>query len=114
MSRRTEKPIRNKKYLEYLRGFPCAVCGRGPCETAHQRLVGGGAGLKPGDDKALPCCFECHRIVEHGINGGVLTLWKTKRPELFGQYLLETKQDLRDYIRVRCESYYHTWRREND
>jgi len=96
----TSKPVLDPKYLAHLRELPCAVCGGGPCEPAHQRLIGGGTGSKPGDNFALPCCFECHRIVEHGVNGGILTLWKTRG----GMDL--TKADLRDHVRQLCDGYY--------
>ena len=106
------KPFRSKKYLAWVSQQPCAICKKpGPSDYAHQRILNGGsADMKPPDNEVLPCCFDCHRIGEHG--GGVLTLWKTKRPEFFGPGKFESKQDLRDYIRVRCASYYYKWLKE--
>ena len=106
------KPFRSKKYLAWVSSLPCEICGKQPpCDPAHQRILnGGGTGLKPPDNQTLPSCDDCHIAGEH--NGGVVTLWKTKRPELWGPGKLETKQDLRDYIRMRCASYYHLWIKE--
>ena len=102
------KPLRDPKYLAWLRTLPCAVCGRGPCEAAHQRLIGGGVASKPGDDCALSCCFDCHRVVEHGINGGVLTLWNTKSWLHF-----EDKHQLREHLQVLCVASYTKFKTGN-
>jgi hypothetical protein len=95
------KPLRDPAYLAWLRKLPCVVCGRGPCEAAHQRLLGGGAGSKPDDRYTLPYCYDCHHVVEHGINGGILTLWNTR-----GHAVLDfTKDTLRRHLQELCVGY---------
>jgi hypothetical protein len=95
-------PLRDPKYLAWLRTLPCVVCGLGPCEAAHQRLLGGGTSSKPDDRYALPYCFACHHGVEHNLNGGILTLWNQNLPGNFEW----TREELRDHLRILCE-YHH-------
>lgn len=55
------KPIRNKAHLEFVRTLPCIACFALPSQAAHVRSAkNSGMGVKPGDDKILPCCAECH------------------------------------------------------
>ena len=61
-------PRENKKYLEYIRTQPCAVCGNN-AEPHHVREqipqeYAGGMGLKPYDLLTIPLCRECH-VKEH-------------------------------------------------
>jgi hypothetical protein len=91
------KPLRDPEYLAYIRKQRCVVCGHHVSEACHQNLLGGGKGTKVGDDKALPNCVQCHRFTEHGINGGILTLWNMRS----GLYF-ENKHPLRDYLRLLC------------
>lgn len=53
----------DKKFLNFLRGLPCCVCGKPPrSQAAHVRLGGrGGMGQKP-LFSAVPLCATCHNI----------------------------------------------------
>lgn len=80
------------------------MCGKGPCEAAHQRLLSGGAGLKPDDRHLLPLCNNCHHD-EHSL--GVITTWNLRtRLEFKG------KEDLREYLNELCEGYYLRYKKE--
>ena len=54
------KPVRNRKYLDWLRGLPCAFCGQDAqrCEASHHGKHG--VGTKADDTGALPACSACH------------------------------------------------------
>lgn len=53
-------PIRDREYLEYIRGLPCAVCGQhGPCVAHHVET--GGMGIKTDDLKCIPV----HELICH-------------------------------------------------
>ena len=90
------RPARDKKYLAFIRGLPCAVCGKpGPSEAAHQRILqGGGIGLKPSDYETIPLCADCHHI-EHAV--GSLSLWNYHSGMKFTD-----KSELRDHIKAEC------------
>jgi hypothetical protein len=90
------KPIRDPGYLAWLRTLPCALCGHTPCDAAHQRLLGGGVGSKPGDDLAIPLCWKCHDS-EH--RRGVLTTWNEYLPD----GIEWTREDLREHLRGLCK-----------
>ena len=92
-------------YLAHLRTLPCAVCGAyPPCEAAHVRLLSGGGALKPHDYHALPYCDQCHGL-EHGMNGGIVTLWNTRSREAARGSVFD-RDSLREHLRERCEQYY--------
>lgn len=56
---RPGKPVRDQKYLKFIRAFPCVGCGRARrIEAMHTGPHG--LGQKAGDDRALPGCQECH------------------------------------------------------
>lgn len=57
------KPVRDPKYLKWIRTQPCIVCGKeGETEAAHIRIgAHAGKGEKPGDDSCVPLCSDCHR-----------------------------------------------------
>lgn len=66
-----------KSHLRWVRGFECAIAGKadhvcqGRMEAHHDRQgLTGGAGLKPGDDKAVPLCSAAHM---EGDNRGWIT-----------------------------------------
>lgn len=88
------KPTRDNDYLDWLRSQPCILCGGGPCQAAHQRLLSGGTGSKPDDKHALPCCPACH-MAEH--NKGILSAWNDRTYHAFTD-----KQDLREYLEDIC------------
>lgn len=56
---------RNKKYLDFVRSLPCAVCGA-PADHAHH-LIGvggmGGMGTTAPDYTAIPACGGCHKRI---------------------------------------------------
>jgi len=97
------KTIKDPKYRAHLRTQPCAVCGGWPTQAAHQRLLGGSTGKKPGDDKALPECYDCHIAGEH--QKGVLTMWNERSGLKF-----KDKHDLRDHIEVLCVDMYREFK----
>ena len=92
------KAARDNKYLAFIRGLPCAVCGKpGPSEAAHQRILqGGGIGLKPSDYETIPLCSGCHKL-EHAM--GSLYLWNYRSGLKFTD-----KTDLRVHINVECQT----------
>ena len=55
------KPIRDRKYLEWVASHPCLVCG-GPAGQAHHVRFGHAAGMgtKPDDLRVIPVCAKCH------------------------------------------------------
>lgn len=56
-----QKPLRDKRHLQFIRKLPCCVCGKMPSEAAHIRMgYFGGTGMKPGDDCTVPLCKPCH------------------------------------------------------
>lgn len=56
-------PIRDTGHLDFIRSLPCARCALEPSEAAHIRIGGGGGmGMKPGDDKAIPLCHPHHAL----------------------------------------------------
>lgn len=63
-----QSPIRDPDHLAFIRKLPCARCYSVPCDAAHIRVQGdGGMGMKPGDDKCLSLCRDCHRSQhDHG------------------------------------------------
>lgn len=66
--------IRNPKWLDKVRAMPCILSGRpGPSDPAHIRHgLGGGMGIKPGDNRVLPLNHELHAI-QHNI--GEVRFW---------------------------------------
>lgn len=62
------KPLRDPKYLESVRRFPCCIVGEdheGPVEAHHAfgQYCGGGTGLKGSDYAAVPLCSRHHRTI---------------------------------------------------
>jgi Protein of unknown function (DUF968) len=55
------KPIRDKKYLDFIRSLPCLICGAAGSEAHHEAREGHGTmGGKPGDDRTIPLCVNHH------------------------------------------------------
>lgn len=69
--------IRDREYLDWLRGQRCVVSLDLPpdgCDPAHVRMgAGGGMGLKPGDNNALPIRHDLH-AEQHRI--GEIEFWR--------------------------------------
>lgn len=58
------KRAHNKKYLEWIRTLNCIVHGTSPSEPHHYNAPGhGGTGTKCPDERCIPMCFECHRLI---------------------------------------------------
>lgn len=58
---RAERPVRDSKYLAYIRKLCCVACGSYRCiEAAH--FGARGLGQKSSDLEALPLCLKCHRM----------------------------------------------------
>jgi hypothetical protein len=54
------KPIRNPKFLAFIRGFPCVVCAETrQIQACHFGLHG--ISQKASDEDALPLCLEHHQ-----------------------------------------------------
>lgn len=62
------KPIRDKKYIEFVRSLPCCVCGYPPPTDPHhyQQKGQGGTGTKVSDYQAVPLCHH-HHVEYHNI-----------------------------------------------
>ena len=73
MAAKPDAPIRCPQFLQHVRGYNCACvendptgCG-GKIQAAHvRRGSDGGAGMKPGDNFAIPLC-EWHHHEQHSI-----------------------------------------------
>lgn len=66
MGTREEGRVRSASHLQFVRGFVCTIFDRHECagkiEAHHVRLgTDGAAGVKPGDDWAVPLCSLAHR-----------------------------------------------------
>ena len=59
-----KKIVKDEKYLEWLRRQPCILCGYETSWTKNEpHHVGGGeCKRRSRDDKAVPLCWQCHRI----------------------------------------------------
>lgn len=55
------KPIRNKKYLAFVREQPCCACGLLLDNQAHHfGRTGKGIGVKASDYEVVSLCPKCH------------------------------------------------------
>lgn len=61
-SGKPEPPERSRKYLDWLKRFPCIACGtdRKPRDPAHIGMHG--LSQKASDFDALPLCRACHQL----------------------------------------------------
>jgi len=67
-----KRTVRDRDYLDWLRGRPCVACGfDGECDPSHHGR--GGVGLKASDEGAVSLCRACH---DHWHQHGEL---RTKR-----------------------------------
>ena len=52
--------MRDKRYLSYVRSYPCLTCG-GEAQAHHVQFAGTrGVGMKVGDEHCVPLCALCH------------------------------------------------------
>ena len=60
---------RNKKLLELVRDFPCAMCSieNGTVCAAHsnQQRDGKGTGIKSHDYRIASLCYQCHDMIDN-------------------------------------------------
>lgn len=60
---------RSKAHLNYVRGFPCMICGRSPVQAHHLLTAQPKAmGKKAGDQWCVPLCLFHHRML-HDVSG---------------------------------------------
>ena len=59
--RRISRPVRDPKYLKFIRDFPCVGCGTTRRQRDAMHTGPHGLGQKASDLDALPGCRECHR-----------------------------------------------------
>ena len=58
-------PVRDRAYLDWLRGQPCVACGfPHGCDPSHHGAHG--MGTKADDDRAVSMCRRCHDHWERG------------------------------------------------
>lgn len=87
---------RSKKHREFIRAYPCLICGNSEVDAHHERLNRGGVALKPPDSHCVPLCRAHHQEQE---NIGSKAFWdkynidiKMKIIELLTQYLEEINE----------------------
>ncbi len=56
------KPVRDPKFLAFIRSQPCLICGGKDQVHAHHTETGG-IGTKGSDHSAVPLCWNHHREV---------------------------------------------------
>lgn len=68
------KPIRDKKHLEFIRSLPCVTCGASPKSDPSHISIGNGKamGRKVADNFTVPQCRVCHSKVHQS---GEITFW---------------------------------------
>ena len=58
-------PVRNKKYIEWIRLLPCLICLKTPSDPHHVPLKGhSGKGTKTDDTRTIPLC-HLHHVEYH-------------------------------------------------
>lgn len=83
--------VRDRRYLDWLRGQPCIVTGRdGVSEPAHLRLLGsGGTGMKPSDARCLPLNHSFHRQQSEIGEPRAWLTWAQEYPEFYFKLLID-------------------------
>lgn len=68
MNLQKQKPVRSKKYLDWIKVLPCIICFKPNAEPHHIPKDGNsGKGTKTDDIRAIPLCHIHH--VEYHNNG---------------------------------------------
>ena len=63
------KPVRSKRYLDFIRSKPCVVCGKPPpSEAAHQSVGYRAMGSKVSDLWSAPMCHTHHAEQHRGAD----------------------------------------------
>ena len=57
----TGKPVRDRKYLAWIRTLPCAHCGTSYGIEAAHTGTDGGMRQKASDTSCVPLCHDCHQ-----------------------------------------------------
>ncbi len=98
-------PIRDPKYIKWLRSQPCIVTGRGndpmdPVEAAHISTLG--KGIKSSDAECLPLAHSVHAMChqygevsvlrEHLSNAVLRDALRALAREMYQKYLDDTRQ----------------------
>ncbi len=60
-----QKTFRSKKYLEFVRGLPCAVCKKKDETVVPHHVDAGGVGMKCSDARVIPLCHFHHNEHDH-------------------------------------------------
>ena len=100
-----QTPHRDAEYRTWIRTQPCALCGSGPSQAAHQSILDQAVGRKADDRFILPLCWLCHLAGEH--QHGVLTTWNQRSGHTF-----KDKYILKDHIRELCKRYFERYQKE--
>ena len=77
-----EQKLLSKKYLNYIKNYPCSVCGQSPVDPHHMEAVGMGGANKDGykDYSCVPLC-RIHHSERHQLGNKrfedkhVIDLW---------------------------------------
>jgi hypothetical protein len=91
MLRQRRPREKNEKHLKFVRGLPCCISGRTPCQPHHLLNVPGrrGVGMKADDRYTVPLHPEIHSLlhrecasktedewfVEHGVKPDSMALF---------------------------------------
>jgi len=80
---------KSKKYLDFVRRFPCCVCGFPDTQAHHIRFSHiSGMGMKSPDTWAIPMCHTHHREIH---DRGLRTFQKDYEIDIYQQLFLITK-----------------------
>lgn len=90
-----DNPIRDRKYLDFLRDQPCLFTGEMGCEPAHIGTLG--KGIKSSDAHAIPLVHWLHR---RGHQHGEVSMIRANIPDWL----------LRDCLRLYAEKMYREWK----
>ena len=78
-----EQKLLSKKYLNYIKNYPCSVCGQTPVDPHHMEAVGMGGANRDGlkDYSCVPLCRlhhgEYHSTGIHNFESRYkINLWK--------------------------------------
>lgn len=96
----TRLPVRDQKYLDWLKTQPCLLTGRSPCDyDAVDPLHIGtrGKSLKSGDDEAIPVLHSLHNL---GHCKGEVSMLRKHAPDWL----------IRDAFRAYAREFYTAWK----
>jgi hypothetical protein len=76
------RPERCRRYLDWLKTLPCAICGAQPCDPAHTGPHG--LNQKASDFLAIPLC-RAHHEDYHRAARTFSTRWRLDLPVLIAR-----------------------------